>query len=646
MSRPGAAKKDQKNHSDIAKAPAPPAATEPAGISFDDSLAGVLSEAGLRNVLPMLGLDASFTGKDLLRMGWIPALASQAGVPWILSIGQTTSVGFIVQTTFPSLVSDSSEDTNLPSWLELYPANALQDFPSNIGPIGLDQQGELERENSSLLLGLGSLAGVLNRGEIEQEGTFNGLAGVGLLAGEVNLGRVDQKGSLNAHVGAGLLIGNVNLGSIRSRGYNGYLGIGLGVGTVNAGSVELEGSSSLAAGAGLLTGLANLGSLQTSNNRDIVAGISANIGLINGLSSFDGDPLGLPSFPDAEIDTKDGDDLVYGGGLYNVIQYIATQAGLNGATTSSLIAALVPAEIREAFDVDLEAMVAWFKERISDVPGLVDSSLGNSSLGIPLELEDAIWGIVNFAKLDTGNGNDTVFGTGDDVFGDLGSWVTERFPNHAGSGIVNGTTGEIKLGSGDDVLNGETWAGKTGADLKAPADFPAAGIVNYGAIDTGEGDDRVVGQDATCDPSNPRPSSVNAGIINNGTITTGEGNDSVNALLGGFRGDGSTDLGLGDDILTGFGSGRFNAGGGVAIGIQKDTLLLANGEYIISFPADADGYFTLSNSGVEMKIQGFELIGSAAAPTTLTNFQLKPATSGENLITVSDSGATITPFVA
>jgi len=291
-------------------------------------------------------------------------------------------------------------------------------------------------------------------------------------------------------------------------------------------------------------------------------------------------------------------------------------------------------------------MVAWFKERISDVPGLVDSSLGNSSLGIPLELEDAIWGIVNFAELNTGNDNDTVFGAGDDVFGDLGTWVTELFPNHAGSGIVNGTAGEIKLGSGDDTLNGETWAGKTGADPKAPADFSAAGIVNYGAIETGDGNDQVVGKDATCDPSNPNSTVANAGIINNGTIATGEGNDRVDALLGGFRGDGTTDLDLGDDTLIGFGSGHFNAGGGFASGIQKDTLLLANGEYIISFSPDADGYFTLSNSGVEMKIQGFKLIGSAAAPTTLTNFLLKPATSGENLITVSNSGATITPVVA
>jgi len=265
--------------------------------------------------------------------------------------------------------------------------------------------------------------------------------------------------------------------------------------------------------------------------------------------------------------------------------------------------------------------------------------LTSSTLSIPLELEDATWGITNFGEIDTGNGNDKIFGAGDDVFGDLGEYLTNQFPNHAGSGILNSAEGEIELGSGDDILHGETWAGKTGSQPTGLGGLPAAGIANYGVITTGDGDDSICGLDAD-------DTVANTGIINNGKIHTGYGNDMVDALLGGFSGTGLTDLGLGDDKLIGFGSGHFNAGGGFS-GEQKDTILLANGKYFVKVAPDAQGYYTLTDSksqnGATMKIQGFELIGSANAPTTsLTNFFIATATSGLNIIEVSDSGVTIT----
>ena len=116
---------------------------------------------------------------------------------------------------------------------------------------------------------------------------------------------------------------------------------------------------------------------------------------------------------------------------------------------------------------------------------------------------------------------------------------------------------------------------------------------------------------------------VNKGIFNDGTIITGTGNDFIDALTGGFSGTGLTDLGLGDDTLVGFGSGRFDGGSG-----PKDKLLLADGSYAFAGSGrlgnepDAAGYFKLTTSSDTMLIKNFELIGSAADPNNAIDFNL------------------------
>jgi hypothetical protein len=187
-------------------------------------------------------------------------------------------------------------------------------------------------------------------------------------------------------------------------------------------------------------------------------------------------------------------------------------------------------------------------------------------------------------------------------------------PDASGTGIWNSDTGTILLGDGNDTIRGETWA------VSAPVDplSPAAGIVNLGTIQAGDGNDLVSGYSGT-------PNPTNVAILNEGVIRTGAGDDTVDALTGGFSSSGFTDLGQGNDTLIGFGTGRFDGGGGINAN-QKDTLLLGNGTYVCSLSSGPGGYFSLSqenpvsHSSKTMLLQGFERIGAASDPGTAIDF--------------------------
>lgn len=122
----------------------------------------------------------------------------------------------------------------------------------------------------------------------------------------------------------------------------------------------------------------------------------------------------------------------------------------------------------------------------------------------------------------------------------------------------------------------------------------------------------------------------------------GDGDDIVDALTGGFSGDGLTKLGLGDDTLIGFGSGYFDAGGGAELDdAQSDRLLLPDGLYTIGTTSDQDGYYNLTRDGITMKIQGFEYVGSARTPADTILFLLHPSAVDRNLITIDGSSISI-----
>jgi hypothetical protein len=173
--------------------------------------------------------------------------------------------------------------------------------------------------------------------------------------------------------------------------------------------------------------------------------------------------------------------------------------------------------------------------------------------------------------IDTGNGNDNIFGESDR------DW-----------GIYNGFRGIINTGNGEDSIVGIT----TGGD--------DAGILNFeqAAINTGSGDDTIVGNGAV-------------GIRNNGTINTGSGDDLVNALVGGFDGNGRILLGEGNDVVVGFGSGNFNGGNGI------DMLELAAGKYTIGISGSSVSF---TSNGATMNTAGFELLVNGSVMSDFSSF--------------------------
>ena len=497
--------------------------------------------------------------------------------------------------------------------------------------IGLFNAKELENSKTGVLFGIGSVAGILNIAKIEQERSYNVTAGYSCFAGIVNTGKISQEGEFNLQVGIGGLLGVVNLGAIKTEGTSVFIGLSNGAGILNAGSINLTEGASGTIGAGAITGILNLGTIKTGDNADVVAGISGGAGIVNGLSPASAAAFGITSgsLAPAVISTGAGDDLVAGSGLYNLAGFLDSQAPAPTyqfpiGSTNSLAGILTPELINDLkldAGVDLAALIPpnYYSSYVTGVSWtpVVAASVASPAPNAPLDnAKDATFGIINFGSIDVGTGNDTIFGAADDIIGEVAKSSLPSDAKYIGSGVLNGQIGTILLGEGNDTLRGETWS------ISAPTDplSPSAGIVNFGTIDAGNGNDFISGYSGTC-TSNP----TNIGILNKGLIKTGAGDDTVDALTGGFSGSGLTDLGEGNDTLIGFGTGRFDGGGGFSAS-QKDTLLLASGTYVCSLSSGPEGFFSLSqedpvtHNSTTMLLQGFELIGAAANPSSAINF--------------------------
>jgi hypothetical protein len=126
---------------------------------------------------------------------------------------------------------------------------------------------------------------------------------------------------------------------------------------------------------------------------------------------------------------------------------------------------------------------------------------------------------------------------------------------------------------------------------------PSQGILNEGIINTGNGADRITGQGPT-------------GIVNLGVIRTENGDDVVDALIGGFAGNGLVQMGRGNDSVLGFGPGIFHGGMGI------DSIFFNPGTYDVSSRYGRVSVITNSSdpslAGIEMIVSGFEFIGSAS----------------------------------
>ena len=265
--------------------------------------------------------------------------------------------------------------------------------------------------------------------------------------------------------------------------------------------------------------------------------------------------------------------------------------------------------------------------------GVIDTSEGDDSiLGTGRS-----YGISNSANstMHTGNGNDTIFGSATNSYSVCGilNYDSRIFTGdgddsiigssrNAGAGLLNKSAptnhSMIDMGEGNDSLRGDGYAqgilnqgsypwGSSiltggGNDSITGLAKIGDGIYNsqYGYIDTGSGDDTIIGQGGA----------AGFDILNAGSINAGEGNDTVDAFNRGFGGTGYFFLGPGDDQLKGFGTGFFDGEEG------EDTISFRPGTYKIQGEGD---YYNISldndQSGAVMQVRGFEKFGSGADTT-------------------------------
>lgn len=252
---------------------------------------------------------------------------------------------------------------------------------------------------------------------------------------------------------------------------------------------------------------------------------------------------------------------------------------------------------------------------------VINSLAGNDIITGTYSPLSNIWqGILNRGSIFTGDGIDKIIGIGEtgifnDGLIDLGSGADSILARTSPGGLGIENRGFILTGDGNDVvtagLGGNQcglfnagWApgmftanafiylglGNDIITAKAnPSRGPGGGVAieNYGTIDTGDGNDKIIA------------SAGFKAIRNFGSISTGNGDDVVDALLGGFGGNGFIDLGPGNDSLKGFGSGTFLGGSGI------DTLTFPTGVYSVAGTSNPGGYVI----GGVMNIIDYEAFG-------------------------------------
>jgi hypothetical protein len=177
--------------------------------------------------------------------------------------------------------------------------------------------------------------------------------------------------------------------------------------------------------------------------------------------------------------------------------------------------------------------------------------------------------IYNESTINTGNGEDSI--------------IFQGYLSHY-TGVVS-NYGGVFLGDGNDSII---------VDIIIDTDFPGSALMNFNAIETGDGNDIISstgaiynegiintgkGDDSIIVDGGVDGTGTGYGIYNNGgNINTGDGNDSIIANEGfksGPNSSGAWFLGEGEDYIKGFGSGDFYGGNG------NDTLELTPGTYTV-----------------------------------------------------------------
>jgi len=221
-------------------------------------------------------------------------------------------------------------------------------------------------------------------------------------------------------------------------------------------------------------------------------------------------------------------------------------------------------------------------------------------------------------------------------------------------GIVNGSTTNtaalIDTGSQDDKIDGTSSSGN--------------GIENYGTFTTGlatdNDTDKLTGSSGghPLIPAAPTYTPGKFGIYNSGVINMGGGGDVVDALVGGFGGGGTYNLGwtktvgtvttqdTDNDSVLGFGWGTFDGGGG------RNGITLPDGTYKISYTKAplslrdlASGTVQRSSDGgatwnlnpgtldiTKMTFIGFDGIGGGGLNAGLHFVDVNPVTGATKLL--------------
>jgi len=417
----------------------------------------------------------------------------------------------------------------------------------------------------------------------------------------------------------------------------------------NGGDIDLDPGEDLIIALG--GGITNIGTISTGGQLDLVSGTDLGNNDVEGLDNFGGlidtgngadrlvgnavgiiDALGIDNDFGGVIKTGRGADLIDGEG-----QAIDLAFGIVNADFSVIETSTGNDVVFGVADDFLAFADFGFMAGINNNFGSVIDTGANDDLVEGVAFADdadsfggTVYGIANLdAEISTRGGNDRL----------IGEAITFGFQDET-SGIANEGYGPddrslIDLGSGDDFVLGfaQSWGeslftngielkssdlvSKSGNNLiegEALGGIVASGIFldSDSAIKLGGGNDIVAGFAFNGLESNE-------GITNWGKISTGAGDDVVESLFGDFGGEGATNLGRGDDLIVGFGTGNFNGGAGT------DIIKLTTGVYRFE-----DNTLTREEDGVSMGLRRVEGLSGIADEESLLLVDGATYVVGEN----------------
>lgn len=389
------------------------------------------------------------------------------------------------------------------------------------------------------------------------------------------------------------------------KGGNDYL-----YGTGNALGSFIDGSGLLITGA---AGLINAGTTLMGSGQDQVSGYGNATAIALGYENLANAAVGVGVLNIGTLSTGSDADTITGTGIATLA--VADGCSLANASVASGVfnVGLIDMGSGNNRLVASATATATQAETFSFLNGAVAAGVFNG-LGVLQNAETFPFSTITSSG--SGDKSQEINGTANAVLTSVlfDGDVPNAFINGAiAAGIWNGVNNVITLSNGSAKITGTATAQATAVNTGGEY-FDAtlaAGIFNAGSLSTGSSNDVITGQATIAVQTLGYPLDLAAGILNVGTISTGSGNDILDALTGGFKGNGVANLGSGNDTVRGFGGGYFDGGSNI------DLLTLNKGTYQISATADAsrDGvsYFTITSSNdEEMYVTSFERLTTSS----------------------------------